>query len=1749
VGISEFALREVGKSGGYQRFTNLLQDPLIKFDAGDIDARTFGEMLEAKGPTGVRWQKGFKNPENVLYGVLERHVDVTRSAIAGRGDTLAKESQLVSKMTRYLRQGHNIKGWNIDFDMTVMSRVAARSSPAVRDRWTRALNMARNRGQVEDMATGAKKFMYLAAQESMMQGKGTGREFFTLGQVDKKLVDLVKAGKLSADEIDKLSWDKIMEPHKGFKEFFQRRMDRKGTSSLSFERYETWLRRKQSYINRPEAFATGSKYPNIRTVKGWSADILLKTLAPDGIKGSTLEKKAMALAGRAGMVSHEGLSDTAYEEILDKIFRVKSKTWSGTWKEMAPRLREYGINTQEEFFQRHRSAIEWKSKSQLKEHALESTRRVDDRWHRALTSRVAAGRSSADDIARAARSQPETLKKIYSRAGTELVDRWQTFRRSSPRIALAAQIAAAAAITDYVMPDRERPTKGIRDPGDAPYVNINGITFGPGRGVTKALTDFGSGRRLFNPQTTGFEEIARQRSKLWIKYPEKYGIDKDTHERNYELWTSARSAGKRDLFSREDYTTVHSSMAKTRGLRRDAWVGIMDLKPYNVKVEDADTLTLERKGVMGWFRKPVSIRMAGIDAPEIQHGGRQSKLVQNQFAGRESSEYLEQLIERQQSLRLVVDPRSRSYNRHVGVLIGDRNANLNLQMVRSGAAASLPMKNKRDITDANVFNEAEAKAAAGGVGMWASKGWQMNRALGIIAGQRVTHTTFTNAKRMAKSNALMAWYGLVQNAHDDKSRWAPQDMPRMYQVGAAYRAETMGAINEHRAMVGPLPGLRRPVNQWQIAGHGINPSSMRGGNVSDFGSGRSVFNAEQLARLPKGDSPIAVALRRGGMSMGEYQNLVAGSPYRRDIANLFMSTFKVGFEDPIPWANVEKLQKSLLAREGRFGLSRVVEGGLIAGMDPVVGWTALASKLGTTEGTALASDIEAMVKGLDPRVGEGHWKSINQLTNRVRELAKGDISHEALINVMEAGRKGSSSDLVNMLRHVKDLRKAYDGNELIQMANQAEAASKAATPPALVEKTKDVANAQLEGQAVQRQQVTHQTKSRTPHEPLKPKKNVSVKRPDAQPVPKAIKEASEEVVEEVKDFATTPATSNRARKVLTSGRGGYGAALGVAAVAATGLAIGTWAVLRGRTESDAGTMAGLGMAPGEFVSMKSHPPFYSSSKAAAWAEHRAMGNPSQMAQQEPSKAMKMLRVAPWFLNPFKELSDSPAMKAWEHFYSGKAGYSMTNQAEQNLYKALKKQKFSEEAIEAWFRKTKATEGFGVKLQQTDLGKSAIDKLWDRWDAVKKWPGRLMDMMNQKKSVLGKSFSNRIKDWFSNLNTKFSAKMHGVDADTLHRLTKAGRLAELGSKKQVWGWARQKDNFKYLWKSLYKDAGSFGAKVDGARQIFGNLGNLEKMRMSIQAGLLKEAPAAVIRQRNLFYNVGDRLNKYVRRSKWFSGKFPERAKNIKKVGLKLKMFSASKAGRVLGKVPYVNMAFGIIEGIEAMDQYENATKGFMVEAAAGTAGSVVETAIMGSVVAAAKVGGGIGFGIGEAIFPLGGGIPGAIIGGAIAVVGTLAVGLIAGQITRAGVRGAGRLALGARMKRTIDPAAYQGPDTLFPAQGFQAMRGSEPRTFTKFHGLDPARPDLVPFGGAYNPIQGQDIDTRTLQIANNRRRVTSKPQARRPISQFTPTFGLVNNVLWNKRRGSKIRSVVERGATQQRLPRQHRNASRMMSHAA
>lgn len=1606
VGISQLALREMGTSNSYARFTDILQEPLTRHDPGKMGSELYEKYIEQVKPGSVHWQKGYKTKGNVLHEVHKRHVVATKEAMAAarpgaiKGATarLATEAELLEKMTQTLEAGHKLRGWNIEFDMLMMSNVAARANPALAKRWTRAMNIARNRLQFEDMGSSVRKISYLAAQESFMSPKFNKETGLTLGQMDPDVRWQAKHGKLSIKDIERLSYDKMIEPHQGFQEYFAQQRARVGPQT--YQGHLDWLaaRRGERIAGKVQTFATGKNMPDVRYTKAWSADIIASALAPDVTREKMLHAQAAKLLGRERVVAHEALSDTALEEVIDNIFRTDAENWGDAWKDISPRLRMFGIESEQQFMQRMRGGILKKGRSQLLEAAQEATGVVDKNWFSKLTgAKNAAMGDAASDTAAAVGSQPMNLRRIYSGAWQEVSEAATSFGKRHPYAAGAAAALAAFTVADTMAPESKTEMRGVRD-SDSNYRTIDGISFGPyGSGSKQALTDFGSGRGLTNQHTQGYGELASYRASLAYRFPDREGVKWSELEKSYQTWTTARSSHMNRMFHRGEYKMAKGGHTGVPGINRGAWVGMLDLKDYNVKVDDADTIALHRKGLMGLFRDPVQVRLAGIDAPEVHHPGMyDGRIEEDQFAGKQAGEYFSELLERQQSLRLLIDPSGRTYNRHVGVLIGDRNTNLNLGLVAAGAASALPWS-KKGIVDQQTFAAVEAQAARGGIGMWESKGWQMDRAMGLIAGRRVTHTSLTQLNRITKSAALSGWYGLVQRAHDSKEPWSQQEMQQMYQVGTAYRAEVMGATNQRTREIGHMPGLRRPTNAWQAAGHGINPNTMAHGNVSDFSSGRATLNKAQTASLP--NTASAELAGTGKWTAKQY--------------------------------------------ETKAPVNRIVR----------------------TEAVASAS----------PEV------AVNPETQQ-RLVARDVYRREA--------------DVIRNAAHVRPVPQPI----------------MKATAPVLPTPAVDVRNA-----------VKVVSKSQQPVETA---------------VFKGIKESS-------------------ARAHAGKGRAG----LIMAGSASAG--VGTYVLHRDDEETRASQMVGpAARHPNEWVAMRSSADFPGSHKAGAWAEHHAHKNPAMMREERISKlytfasvfAMTDQFIFPW-MRPFGQL------QAWQYFYEGRGlaaegankfavakgkRIAKDSRAMRKVMKeSLKDQGFSKAAIKDWFRNQQMQKGFAAKIRPGAGAMSNwLSKVTTQFHGMKEWPDKITQMFKNKQSNFTEKAVSRVKDWMQNLTAKPMARARGLEVNEYLRLKAAGTPMKV-----VRGATRLGDQagaFKYLWKHLVSERQGFMAKLSGIAELFQeNLGlPFEQMKMAHEMKMMDKIGRKVKAPKNMFTRTGRKIVRYMRHSKYFTEKFPKAAAKLVGTGKAIQKFGMSKMGRVAGRVPIANVVFGLIDGYANMDQYENASKGFAVETAAGIARITVETTMMRPslwVAAGAK-----GLAVGSVAGPLGSAI-GAVVGFVAAAAINIAAMMIAGELTAGAVRSVGQVALLARKKRAPDPAAYTAPQEFYPEgpAGFQAMRLNNPPQYSNFSGVAPSRPDMSPFGSAYNPIKGQNIDSRTLQMSNNKRRVTARRKAPRPVSMFTPTFGLVNNALWKRRNRSKVRSVVERVGR----PARDRNRSRMLARAA
>lgn len=193
------------------------------------------------------------------------------------------------------------------------------------------------------------------------------------------------------------------------------------------------------------------------------------------------------------------------------------------------------------------------------------------------------------------------------------------------------------------------------------------------------------------------------------------------------------------------------------------------VNPADITIEDADTITIKRRGnknnALSQFmgtgaQDSMSIRLAGIDAPETAHGDRSAQPYAEM-----AKQIATDLIRNAKDVRIVSRPDDTTYGRQVSMVYVD-GKNLNLELVRRGAAAFLPYKGKGKPTFYNqkAFEEAEKQASEGNRGMWADPYFKAYQMVKSRSGQSITFNTLVNASKVAKSSQLMSVASLMEEA-------------------------------------------------------------------------------------------------------------------------------------------------------------------------------------------------------------------------------------------------------------------------------------------------------------------------------------------------------------------------------------------------------------------------------------------------------------------------------------------------------------------------------------------------------------------------------------------------------------------------------------------------------------------------------------------------------------------------------------------------------------------------------------------------------------------------------------------------------------------------------------------------------------------------------------------------------------------------------------------------------------------------
>ena len=281
----------------------------------------------------------------------------------------------------------------------------------------------------------------------------------------------------------------------------------------------------------------------------------------------------------------------------------------------------------------------------------------------------------------------------------------------------------------------------------------------------KFTTDFGSPYRGIVGSQVVFanQELHEEREK-WIR--EQYGAThfdpqvglfgafgpfRDAMKGGYHILNGGREAIP------GEFAGTTSKRLMQVNLARGNW---------KISADDADTITIKRGGIRGAVRsffglnKGYSVRLAGIDSPEVSHGG---KVAQPHADA--STKVLQQILaDSGGNLNLLYDPTQSTYGRSLGILYAGKT-NINYELVKRGAAAYLPYGKREDaIINYGQLHGLEKVAAAQQQGMWAEPWAKAYRDISERSGNRVTFNTFTNNSKVAQNISLMNTLSFMEQA-------------------------------------------------------------------------------------------------------------------------------------------------------------------------------------------------------------------------------------------------------------------------------------------------------------------------------------------------------------------------------------------------------------------------------------------------------------------------------------------------------------------------------------------------------------------------------------------------------------------------------------------------------------------------------------------------------------------------------------------------------------------------------------------------------------------------------------------------------------------------------------------------------------------------------------------------------------------------------------------------------------------------
>ena len=195
----------------------------------------------------------------------------------------------------------------------------------------------------------------------------------------------------------------------------------------------------------------------------------------------------------------------------------------------------------------------------------------------------------------------------------------------------------------------------------------------------------------------------------------------------------------------------------------------VDLSKYKVTASDADTIVLQSKStnprVAGFFgmnnNDSISIRLAGIDAPEMQHVGKQGQPLAERALGR-----LRAMMQSGKKMELLIDPSNITYGRQVGSLFID-GKNVQLDLIKSGDVKFLNFqRGGENQFNPQIYGRMSKVAEKNKAGIYSHPFFEPMIEFEKRSKQSITFNTMVNIEKVSQNAGLMSLYSIMHAANE-----------------------------------------------------------------------------------------------------------------------------------------------------------------------------------------------------------------------------------------------------------------------------------------------------------------------------------------------------------------------------------------------------------------------------------------------------------------------------------------------------------------------------------------------------------------------------------------------------------------------------------------------------------------------------------------------------------------------------------------------------------------------------------------------------------------------------------------------------------------------------------------------------------------------------------------------------------------------------------------------------------------------